>query len=348
MNLTAVNRIAKSLLYEGYMLYPYRASAVKNQQRFNFGVLYPRAYAEKEESEAWCSQTECLVLGKQPAFEVRVKFLHLVERTIYAFAPPASNGAEERRVVERLEVDGEVFQPWQEAVEGEICLPVLSVESLMNDKVQIPTDLPLSRSDELIQNSRGETVGAISRKRWPLSMRVGVSARQEISGAFRLLVRVSNLTQISGSVTSREQALLHSAVSTHTVLGVTDGEFVSLLDPPEQLRPSVESCHNIGSFPVLVGVIGERDTMLASPIILYDYPEIAAESAGDLFDATEIDEILSLRILTLTEEEKREVRGSDERARRILERTEALPEEQIMKLHGALRGLQPTQRGSTR
>ena len=89
---------------------------------------------------------------------------------------------------------------------------------------------------------------------------------------------------------------------------------------------------------MLVGE-GQRDTLLSSPIILYDYPQIAPESPGDLFDGTEIDEILSLRILTMTDEEKREMRAVDERARRILERTEALPPEHFMKLHGALRGL---------
>jgi hydrogenase maturation protease len=77
--------------------------------------------------------------------------------------------------------------------------------------------------------------------------------------------------------------------------------------------------------------------MLSSPIILYDYPEIAPESAGDLFDGTEIDEILSLRIMTLSDEEKREVAASDEHARRLLERTESLAAEQLMSLHGVMR-----------
>jgi hydrogenase maturation protease len=85
--------------------------------------------------------------------------------------------------------------------------------------------------------------------------------------------------------------------------------------------------------------------MLSSPIILYDYPQVAPESAGDLFDSTEIDEILTLRILTLTDEEKREMRSVDERARAILERTETLPAEQLMKLHGAVRGLRPLKDG---
>jgi len=82
--------------------------------------------------------------------------------------------------------------------------------------------------------------------------------------------------------------------------------------------------------------------MLSSPIILYDYPQVAAESPGDLFDGAEIDEILSLRIMTMTEDEKREIRESDEMARQVLERTDTLPEEHLKKLHGAVRGLRPT------
>jgi hypothetical protein len=97
---------------------------------------------------------------------------------------------------------------------------------------------------------------------------------------------------------------------------------------------------------VLAGDAAPADTMLASPIILYDYPRIASESPGALFDGTEIDEILSLRILTLTEQEKREMRETDPRARDLLERTEALDLEQWMRLHGALRD--PHQPGGAR
>jgi hypothetical protein len=77
--------------------------------------------------------------------------------------------------------------------------------------------------------------------------------------------------------------------------------------------------------------------MLSSPIILYDYPQIAPESPGNLFDSTEIDEILSLRILTLTDEEKREMAGASEQARALLERTESLSPADWGRLHGALR-----------
>ncbi len=118
-----------------------------------------------------------------------------------------------------------------------------------------------------------------------------------------------------------------------------------MIDPPDSLKEAVAECKNIGTWPVLAGDEGQRDGMLSSPIILYDYPQIAPESPGDLFDGTEIDEILALRILTLTDEEKHEMRHADERARQILERTETMPAEHFMKLHGVLRGLRPPNEG---
>jgi hydrogenase maturation protease len=130
-------------------------------------------------------------------------------------------------------------------------------------------------------------------------------------------------------------------VSTHTILEVTDGDFVSLLEPPEDLREAGAACRNLGTWPVLAGEKEQCKCMLSSPIILYDYPEVAPESPGDLFDGTEIDEILTLRILTMTDQEKEEMRHADERARGILERTESLPQEHLAKLHGAMRDLHP-------
>ncbi|HEU0177118.1 MAG TPA: hypothetical protein VFV58_22880 [Blastocatellia bacterium] len=130
---------------------------------------------------------------------------------------------------------------------------------------------------------------------------------------------------------------MRSLVSTHTILGARSGEFISLLDPPEAFRGAATSCRNIGTWPALVGEEGELDCLLSAPIILYDYPQVAPESAGDFYDGTEIDELLTIRVLTMTDQEKQEMRRVDERARQILERTEALPPERMMKLHGATR-----------
>src|SRR5262249_37241304 len=141
----------------------------------------------------------------------------------------------------------------------------------------------------------------------------------------RLRCRVANLTPWApGFEESRDIALMGSLVSAHTIIQVEQGEFVSLLDPPPALRDATGTCRNIGTWPVLVGEPGQKNTVLSSPIIVYDYPGLAPESAGDLFDGTEIDELLTLRILTLSDQEKREMAQSDERDRRILERTESL------------------------
>src|SRR5262249_53869866 len=109
----------------------------------------------------------------------------------------------------------------------------------------------------------------------------------------KIRVEITNRTP-AGKSTGQ---LLDSFVSTHMVLTAVNAEFVSLLDPPDEYRDAAGGCRNVGTWPVLVGLPPERDCMLSSPIILYDYPRVADESPGDLFDATEIDEILTLRIL---------------------------------------------------
>jgi hydrogenase maturation protease len=161
-----------------------------------------------------------------------------------------------------------------------------------------------------------------------------------------LRVRIENRVSLDdGNLLNRDEALMRSLVSTHTILEVDRGEFVSLLDPPEAERALAAGCQNIGAWPVLVGEIGQKDTILSSPIILYDYPQVAPESPGDLFDSTEIDEILILRILTLTDAEKQAAAAVDERVRALLYRNESLAMDQLRGLHGAVRGLQMVKQG---
>jgi hydrogenase maturation protease len=150
---------------------------------------------------------------------------------------------------------------------------------------------------------------------------------------------VRNTTSLT-SPDKRDNALLRTLVSTHALLGAGGGELLSLPDPPEECREAASDCSTQGVWPVLIGVDGQTDTVLSSPIILYDYPQIAPESAGDLFDGTEIDEILSLRILTLTDDEKRLAAAVDERTRAVLDRTENLGAESLMRMHGTMRGPQ--------
>jgi hypothetical protein len=207
-----------------------------------------------------------------------------------------------------------------------VTAPALRTDLLV-EPLQLSFAFPAKRANESCEQE-------------PVNGNIEIAARQIEERLFKITARIMNLTPLADAASmSRDEALKRSLVSTHVILNVRGGEFISLLDPPESFREMAGSLRNIGTYPVLVGAEGERDTMLASPIILYDYPQIAPESAGDFFDGTEIDEMLALRILTLTDEEKREMRDGDERARRILERTEAMPVEQLMKLHGAVRDL---------
>jgi hypothetical protein len=345
MNAALVDRIVKAVLYEGYLLYPYRPSAVKNRQRFNFGVVYPRVYSEAQGgADAWVMQTECLLEGDEKTeCLVHVRFLRMVTRSVGKLLAPSSErhlGNEVQvEMVERLEVDGKSFLPWQEAVEEVIEVTEFPVASLAIQPMHWPFRLAATKEREAVQNERGLIVGIVERDKASVSGTIELAAHQVAPGLFKLTTRILNLSRWEGSVSfNREAALSRSLVSAHTILEVCEGKFVSLVDPPERFRDFAQSCQNIGTWPVLVGEASQRDTLLSSPIILYDYPEIAPESPGDLFDSAEIDEILSLRIMTLTEDEKREMRESDERARQILERTEALPDEHWAKLHGVLRG----------
>jgi hypothetical protein len=161
-------------------------------------------------------------------------------------------------------------------------------------------------------------------------------------GLFKIITRVGNVTPFAmrwsePRVERRAAAARCAFASTHLILSVRGAEFVSLVDPPEFLRAAAGGCENVGTWPVLVGRPEVRDMMLSAPIILADYPRVAPESPGDFFDATEIDELLTLRVLTLTDEEKEAMRTGDERARTILDRTEALVEEERRRLHGISR-----------
>jgi hypothetical protein len=287
MSFEAAKEIARAVLYEGYLLYPYRTSALKNRLRWMFGRLLPREYSEAHgETEAWSMRTECLVAGTPEAqIDVCVRFLQ----------PTATQPDND---------DSSTYQ----AIEREVPATV-SIHQIVISPYRLPFEFQPQLAGEVTL----------------IAMQLG----HEL---FKLTVAIENL---SSGVADRnlDRALLQSLVSTYTLLHVQNGEFLSLIDPPEWARTSASACHNMGAWPVLVGD-KPGTMMLSAPIILYDYPQVAPESPGDLFDGTEIDELLSLRIQTLTDEEKWEMTAGNDQARRLLERTEALTDEQLLQLHG--------------
>jgi hypothetical protein len=353
----AARAVADAVLYEGTVLYPYRASARKNQLRWQFGVLAPRPYAEAEGSEAWSMRAECIVeSGRVPAeLVVRVRCLQLQARAV---EEALGNGA--YRSVPSLEVNDRLFTSWDESTERELEIgprplgptdyarrgsaapaapgtaPGIAIELSCT-----VFELSGGRDVELLLDDAGEPAGRLVRERSPIHGLVRISAADLGFGLCKLVVQVENLTEWRGPGAGRDDVVRRSLVGVHILMAVDSGAFVSLVDPPERARRAVAACSSSGCFPVLVGPPGREDLMLAAPIILYDHPEIAPESPGDMCDATEIDEILALRTLTLTEEEKREARATDPRSAAIVDRVDDFPPEIFERLHGAIRSIRP-------
>jgi hypothetical protein len=302
----ALEQITAAVLYEGYVLWPYRRSARKNQQRWTFGGVYPPAFVgfvgSGDPSRVQC---QCLVRGSQPTLDAELRFLHVVHRQPVVAAVDGSLACVD-------ELAGVLA--WDEAVERHVG----------------PGDVRIS-AGEARENVTG---GTIIRTWSELHGRYDVALERLREDLWRLTASLENTSGWLGH--DRGQAQRHGFMSAHFVLRTTNAAFVSLTDPPRELDATARACENIGLWPVLVE---NEQTMLASPIILYDYPQIAPESPGLLFDSGEIDQLLILNTLTLTDAEKAEVRATDPRARELLDRAEALGTEQLAQLHGAIREL---------
>jgi hypothetical protein len=329
--------VADAVLYEGYVLYPYRASARKNQLRWQFGVLVPPAHAARDQFERALMRTQVIVdPGADATLLVRVRCLQVQRRYLEA-------AAGERFVpTEALEVDGVVWVPWDEAVEQEIDLEPVALLPAAQAHRELAVHFTAGTDEEVLRVTSGEVVGRAIRRREAVDGLVRVHTRwaEDRGALLQVTVTVENTSRWDGPA-ARDDVMRHSLVAVHTLLALDDGEFISLLDPPESARPAASTCANDGAFPVLIGPEDAHDRMLASPIILYDHPAVAAESGGDFCDATEIDEILALRVLTLTDEEKAEARGTDQRAAAIIDRCDDMPPEVWARLHGAVRSLEP-------
>lgn len=309
-HLARVRRLADAVLYEGYLLYPYRRSSQKNQRRWMFGTLAPRTESEALGGlEPWRCQTECLLEGDvDTALEIGVRFLHFGTR---------------------LTADGTLSE---EASERTVEVGPLALGELLRGPLRHPFSFAAEPTARLLHQPIG---GAIE-----------VNAVALAPGIMRLSVQVMNLTPPPerSELPEVQASSLRALASVHALLLLRGGDFVSQIDPVPRLQPLADECRSVGLFPVLVGEPGARDLLLCSPIILADHPQIAPQSPGDLFDATEIDEILTLRLLTLSPAEKREVAAGDERARQLLMRVEQLGEGALAELHGTMHGLPPARR----
>ncbi|MFG1929791.1 hypothetical protein ACGFK1_03920 [Mycobacterium sp. NPDC048908] len=295
--------VADAVLYEGYLLYPYRATSRKNQIRWQFGVLGPPGAAAQGIGEEDTLSAQVLVRPDGvPRLSGVVRFLQLQHR----------------------DAAGTSWLTWDEAVEREIEIepaPLTGLPRTVDISVPSGTDVESLDDAQLVRTRRA------------LHGQLGISA--EADGD---LVRLSLIVRNAAApAADKDEAIATSLIGTHLLLKVTGGEFVSLLEPPDSATAAVARCRHHRCFPVLAGPPGSRDLILVSPIILYDHPEIAEQSKGALYDSTEIDEILTLRIMTMTDEEKAQARATDPRAAEIIDRCDAMSPEAMLDLHGVLR-----------
>ncbi|MGH3297974.1 MAG: hypothetical protein ACRDP7_39905 [Trebonia sp.] len=321
MSITEVRKIADAVLYEGYILYPYRASAQKNRSRWQFGVLMPPAYAAADPSETSTMRAECVFEHRgQPSLEITARFLQVQRRR--------TDGAVE---------DASVPAVWDEAVEQEITETV-PAQALFGGGAVARFSVPGGEDTEDMSGAR------VVWRRETLSGTIRVRATP-LPGpwqAARLSVELTNESG-AGAPASREEALPAALVAAHMIITVSGGAFLSMTDPPEWASPQVAACKNTGCWPVLAGPEGSHQVMLAAPIILPDHPQVASESPGELYDGTEIDEILTLRTLALSAEEKAEARATDPRAAALIDRVDAMDPQSIAQLHGTIRAMSPSQ-----
>ena len=340
MRLDSIKAIANAVLYEGYILYPYRPSSIKNRQRWTFGGVFPKSF--DQQGDASFMETQVLLRGgDEMAFCAHFRFLQVVQREVGRLATPAEelpkDGEPALTLVSRLDVDGRELLAWEEALEREINLGPLRPGDIQHSAHLTPFCFEGARSLEPARNRDGRIVAALIRTSHQIEGVVEANAQRLAPDLWKLTLRIANVTPLSeADRQQRAVAQVRAFASTHAILTVEGGAFVSLIDPPGDLRETAAQCKSVGVFPVLVGAPDNR-AMLASPIILYDHPAIAPESPGDLFDGAEIDEILTLRILAMTDAEKREMAAVDARARAVLERTHALTADDLARLHGVMR-----------
>ncbi|WP_433656449.1 hypothetical protein ACQPW1_34945 [Nocardia sp. CA-128927] len=312
--------VADAVLYEGYLLYPYRASSRKNQSRWQFGVLGPVGAAAAGLGEESSMSAQCLIdATADTAITLTVRFLQLQRRSV--------EDLDGLRVAE-LTVGARSWITWDEAVEREFVIgPMPLTAGTWPVQVAGVTDI------EDISDAAGEAAGRLVRTRLALDAELELSVDQD-AGYVRLSVLVRN---IGTAALDQRDAIARSLIGAHVIAEVTDGQFISLLEPPDEAADAAARCVRERWFPVLAGPSGDRSLLLISPIILYDHPEIAEQSEGPLFDSTEIDEILTLRVMTMTDDEKAQARATDSRAAQIIDRCDAMTPESMQQLHGVLR-----------
>ena len=312
--------IADAVLYEGYLLYPYRATSSKNQTRWQFGVVGPPGASAAGLGESDTLSAQFLIDGDS-LLTLVVRFLQLQHRRV-----ERATGGARFEPVDQLASGAQTWVTWDEAVECELTFGPFDLADLGQGRT-LPVTVAAGEETEAVDGGR------LIRTRAAIRAELGIAVERD-EGLNRVSVSVRNT---GAPASDKDTAIATSLIGTHVIAEVVGGQFVSLLEPPDSAAAAVSRCGQHRCFPVLAGRPGERDLILISPIILYDHPEIAEQSEGALYDSTEIDEILTLRVMTMTDEEKAQARATDPLAAQLIDRCDSMSPEAMQQLHGILR-----------
>jgi len=267
MSLERARKIADAVLYEGYLLYPYRASARKNQLRFQFGVLAPRAWSEAGGSEHWWMNTDCIVKAGENSRIAGTIRLQIQDRIVEAPSSAENHDSDRFHRVDSIEVDGRLRTSFEEGIEREVAFEV-ALNDLGAEERAIHFTFEPENSAELVEDSEKRLAARIVRHTRAIDGLVRISAAQIDGSLSRVSARIENVTLYNDTNAPRDDAIRASFAGTHTILSISDGHFVSLTDPPEWARAAAIECANVRTWPVLIGADGDRDVILSSPIIL--------------------------------------------------------------------------------
>jgi hypothetical protein len=335
LNTNAIlENITHTLLYEGYSLYPYHRSAIKNQKPVPFGVVFPQNYNTCNKHAHYRMQTQCIVTGSDdPLIHINVRFLHLKKTELFEDIPE-----EDFVPINNVHAKSSSYQAGWQTIERSISTGDLQISQLIKNKKVIPVEFGEMHDSEYVYDEST----AVAAKQ--------ISSLREIKGAviieatpagrqntFRITVTVINTTPVENAEqVARDEVLSQSFLSTHIILQAADASFISHQNPGEKWEALIAGCENINTWPIL---IGESNTiLLSSPIILYDYPQINPKSSGDLFDSTEIEEALLLHVALLSDDEKQRIAQGDEKLQAMLDKVSQVTPEELINFHSGLKG----------
>ncbi len=283
-----LQQLVEAVLYEGHILYPYRASARKNRQQSSFGRVYPDAYAASQEGrEPWALQTQCLLRVRQESasVEIHAGFLQPLARDIGVLTNPRPAWSPTTEppfeVVPVFELEGQLYQSWQEATERAVHV----VFRPLSGSHTVPFSFSASRTLEPVRNAAGSTVAVIIRHQPALRGELELSCKWLGDGLRCVTLRIVNVSPISQvEIGDMDAVLARTFASTHAILKATAADFISLTNPPADCAQAVVDYQKQGLWPVLVGdeAAHDSDTVLAAPIKLPDYPQAAPENPQPL------------------------------------------------------------------